>query len=1111
MKAITPACAIAAALTANAHAANAIKPDATMLRFPDVSASHVAFVYANDIWIVPREGGQATPLATPTGAESAPRFSPDGSTIAFVANYDGDRDLYTLPIAGGPAHRVTHHPGNETLNDWTPKGDKLLFHTPGLAGNRRLDQLFTINASGGMYDKLPVPYGTFGAISPDGRTLAYTPYTRDSRTWKRYRGGWATDIWLYNLKTNAAEKITDWEGTDTQPMWHKKTLYYLSDASPNHRKNIWSYNTKSKQHAQLTSFTDYDCKYPAMGPGPNAKGEIVLQNGSQLHLINLANGKATPIEISIPGDRPNLRPEPIDASKHMGASSLSPTGKRLAVEARGDIWSLPATKGATRNLTRTSGVAERQPQWSPDAKWISYISDQTGEYELWVMPTDTSAQPRQLTTSTDRYRNNAGWSPDSKHLAYTDNAGNAYIVNLDSGATTTVATDEWGGAPSILWSHDSAWIALTLADANLNACVWLYELANGNLARASHPMFNTADLVFDREGDFLYAISDRNFSPTLSSLPNDTGIAYEDSQVILAFPLRQDVASPLLPESDEEDLDSDEDADEDADDDDTDENEDAGDDDEDAEEEEEEEVDPITIDLADFESRAILIPVDAGAIFNLNVTEDAKLIYVRRDNDESAVIIFDPTEDDPEEKTVAADIQGYSISADGSKIDIRKSGKHYITDAKADQKLEDAVPTNAMTVYIDPREEWTQIFNDAWRVMRDYFYDPNMHGIDWPAIREHYEPILADCATRDNVTYVIQEMISELNVGHAYYRPRPSDTGPSLSVGLLACDFTLDNGAYRIDNIVRGADWDADAKGPLSQPGVDVNNADYLLAVNGVPMDTSKDPWAAFIGLANQIVELTVSTNPTIDDEARKIVVKTLSSESTVRFHAWVESMRNYVDQNSDGQVGYIYVRDVVFGGMNDMYRQFFGQITKPALIIDDRWNAGGFVFLPGRLIEMLDRPRTAYWARRHGHDWRYPSDAHQGPKAMMINSLSASGGDLFPYLFKQAGLGPLVGTRTWGGLVGLSGNPGFIDGTSMSVPNFGFYETNGTWGIEGHGVDPDIDVIDDPSKMLNGRDPQLDAAIKYLLDELQRNPYAPPTRPNYPDRSGMGLPDADK
>jgi tricorn protease len=936
--------------------------------------------------------------------------------------------------------------------------------------------------------------------------------TRDGRTWKRYRGGWATDIWLFNLTTKAAEKITDWEGTDTQPMWHADTLYYLSDAGPRHRKNIWAYSSRDKTHTQLTKFTEFDCKYPAIGPGASGNGEIVLQNGANLHLVNLTNGNTTALDISIPGDRPNLRPEPIDASDHIARTSISPTGKRLAVEARGDIWSLPANKGASRNLTRTSGVAERQPQWSPDAKWISYMSDKSGEYEPWVMSTDGATPPRLLATHTDRYRFNGAWSPDSKHLIYTDNSGAAYRVELETGNIVNFATDQWGNRPGMVWSHDSAWLAVTLTDENLNNCVWLYELATGILTRATHPMFNTADLVFDREGDFLYAVSDRNFSPQISSLPNDTGIAYEDSQVILAFPLREDVASPLLAESDEEGADSDdddeEDTEEDADEESDDEDDDEADDDDDDEEEDKE---PITIDLASFESRAILIPVDAGVINNLNVTESGALIYTRRDNGETAVIIFDPTDDDPEEKTVASDIRGYSISADGSKIDIIKSGSHYIVDAAADQKLEDAVPTNAMTAYINPREEWAQIFNDSWRVMRDYFYDPNMHGVDWQAVRKQYEPILADCATRDNVSHVIQEMISELNVGHAYYRPRPSETGPTLSVGMLACDFAFENNAYRIEKIVRGAPWDANAKGPLSQPGIDVNEGDYLLAVNSVPIDPNKDPWAAFIGLADQIVEITISENPTIDDEARTVVVETLSSESTIRYYAWVESMRSYVDSHSDGQVGYIYVRDVVFGGMNDMYRQFYGQINKPALIIDDRWNAGGFVFLPGRLIEMLDRPNTAHWARRHGHDWRYPSDAHQGPKAMMINSLSASGGDLFPYLFKQAGLGPLVGTRTWGGLVGLSGNPGFIDGTSMSVPNFGFYENDGTWAIEGHGVDPDIEVIEDPSKMQNGRDPQLDAAMDYLLSELRNNPAQPTRRPEYPNRSGMGLPDSDK
>lgn len=1115
-----------------AKAESDMQPHAGMLRFPDVGSSQIVFVHANDLWLVSREGGTATPLASPPGQELFPRFNPDGSTIAFVGNYEGDRDLYIIPTGGGIAFRATYHPANETLCDWTPDG-RLMYSTNGFAGLGRQTQLYTTSPEGGLPAKVPVPYGANGAVSPDGKWLAYTPHSRDFRTWKRYRGGMATDIWLFNLVTHQSRKITDWEGTDTQPMWHGETVYYLSDAGPSHRLNIWSYDTEAGTRRQVTEFREFDVKWPSVGPGPDGRGEIVFQNGSELYLLGLATRKATAVKIQIPGDRPKIRRRAVDASDFIGAWNVSSTGKRAVFEARGDIWTVPAKEGSPRNLTRTSGVAERDPSWSPDGRWIAYLSDATGEYELYVTQSDGKKEARQLTSDGELYRYNPTWSPDSKHIAFADMSGALYLHTVETGKTKLVDTDPWSNPPNPRWSRDSRWIAYAVAGENRNSAIWLFELENGEKHQVTSGAFNDSWPTFDRDGDFLYFASNRDFS---SPIYEDIGTTfiYADTDVLISVPLRDDVSSPLAPKSDEEkwgdekeengdDEEKGEDKKDQAEDDeDNDDSKDEASGDEDNDEKdgkkEEKEIKPLVIAIDGFESRAIQLPISKGNFSTLAVNDKGKLIYIRRSargsDDKPSIKIYDPKakkEEDKKEKTVVDKAGVFAITADGKKLLVHKDdGNYAIVDAAADQKADEKVPLGGMTAYVDPREEWRQIFNEAWRIHRDFFYVPNMHGVDWPAMRDHYAKMLDDCVSRDDVTYVIGEMIAELNVGHAYVRGAGDvESEPRVSTGMLGCDFELDDGAFRITKIYQGAPWDLDARGPLSQPGTDVKEGDYLLAVNGVPLDTARDPWAAFQGSADRTITLTVSEEPTMGDSAREIVVKTAGSEATYRYRAWIEENRAHVDERTDGRVGYIYVPNTGRQGQNELVRQFFGQIDKAALIIDERWNGGGQI--PTRFIELLNRPITNYWARRHGKDWPWPPDAHQGPKCMLINGLAGSGGDAFPAYFRQAGLGKLIGMRTWGGLVGISGNPRFIDGGSTSAPTFGYYKKDGTWGIEGHGVDPDIEIIDDPAKMADGADPQLDAAIDHILAELDRNPYKPPARPSPPDRSAMGIADADR
>lgn len=1133
------------ALSAETH-----RPHGGMLRYPDVSATHIVFVYANDLWLVGRDGGVATLLASPPGQELHPKFSGDGQTIAFVGNYEGNRDLYVLPTLGGISRRVTYHPASEQLCEWAPDG-RLIFMTNGFAGLPRQMQLFTISPEGGLPEQLPVPYGANGAISPDGQWLAYQPHSIDFRTWKRYRGGMATDIWLLNLRTNESRKITDWEGTDTLPMWHGSTIYYLSDEGEPYRLNIWAYDTDSRQRRQITKFEEFDVKWPSIGPGPTGKGEIVFQYGPRLMLLDLATGQSKAVDVIIPGDRPLLRPKKTDVSNFLSSWNISATGKRALFEARGDVWTVPAKEGSPRRLTRTSGAAERDPIWSPDGRWIAYLSDATGEYEIYVLQSDGVGEPRQITKDGTHFRFLVSWSPDSKRIVFTDKAGAMFLCDAETGASTLVDTDPWTGQLRPSWSHDSRWMVYSKGSDNRNNAIWLYNVETGAKQQVTSDMFNDTWPTFDREGDFLYFSSNRDFgSPVYEDL--GTTWVYAATDKLYAVPLRKDVKSPLAPKSDEEKWEEKKDGEEGKKDEngkdgeaenqtgERDGNGSEGTEDKPADEKKDadnksdkkkKEKKPVEIDLEGFEARAIELPAKRGNYSQLSVNDKKQLLYVRSSprgiEDRSSIFIidlFDEKADTKEEKTVAADAGSYAISSDGKKLLIRKGegagppGRRsgggapgfYIVSAAADQKLDKPVSMAGMGIDVDPRAEWRQIFKEAWRLHRDYFYVANMHGVDWKAVGRQYEAMLEDCTSRDDLTYVIGEMISELNVGHAYVRGFGDvEREPQVPVGLLGCDYTFENGAYRIAKIYEGAAWDTDARSPLRVPGHEVNEGEYLLAINGVPLDARRDPWSALVGLAGRGVTLTVSTRPAKDEDAREVVVKTLDSEVPQRYRAWIEKNRAYVADQTRGRVGYIYVPNTGVDGQNDLFRQFQGQKHLAALIIDERWNGGGQI--PTRFIELLNRPATNYWARRDGNDWPWPPDAHQGPKCMLINGLAGSGGDMFPWLFRQSGLGKLIGTRTWGGLVGITGIPQFIDGGNTNVPTFGFYKNNGTWGVEGHGVDPDLEVIDDPAKMVGGKDPQLDAAIGHILYELEHNPYVPPRRPAPPDRRGMGIPVEDR
>lgn len=1231
------ACAIVA-LAGAAASAQETAPHAGMLRYPDVSRTHIAFSYANDLWLVPKSGGQATRLSSPAGAEALARFSPDGQSLAFTGNYDGGRDLYTLPIAGGIPTRVTHHPAGEWLTDWTAGGE-LLFFQNGLNGLQRQTDIFTVSPTGGLPERLPVPYGANGAISDDGVWLAYTPHTRDTRTWKRYRGGMATDIWLFNLQTNESRKITDWEGTDSIPMWHGSKVFYLSDNGAEHRLNIWSYDVESGRRDQLTDFAEYDCKFPSIGPGDNGEGEIVFQNGSSLYLLDLGSGRAETVTVTIPGDRPKLKSHTVNAVEFINDGGISATGKRAVVEARGDIWTVPAENGAPRQITDSSGAAERSPAWSPDGRWIAYFSDETGEYQVHLTQSDGKGETRQLTSGSENFYFQTFWAPDSEKLIVVDKTGALNLIDVESGESRVLDRDEWANQPGVSWSHDSRFITYAKADPRAMATsIWIYDLENDEAHQVTSGFFNDTSPAFSRKGDYLFYASNRDFT---SPEYEDVGLSfiYANTGKLIAVPLNSEVENASLIEADNETWEDESDESDDAESADDAEggDEDTGDEAEapaspihgvwagkvsglsqipgmtedsmdfkmtiianedgsfvgsseamgesssydsvtfdegtgkftatksegpitqkmegtlsgdtitgtwtvvemqisgtfevtrtdekpDASEIEDSGGDdkPVEIDFEGFEARGFELPVASGTFMGLVSNDKGQLIYMSISNGLPSVKLIDVTDEEPEEKTVVGGAGLADISGDGKKLLVAQGNDAVaIVSASPGQSMGKKLDASGLIKTVNPREEWEQIFTDAWRRHRDFFYVKNMHGVDWDKVYDQYHAMLQDAASREDVSFIIGEMIAELNIGHAYYSGGDGEDTETVSVGMLGADFEVGSevdeegethSAYRIARLYEGAAWDSDARNPLKQQGMDVAEGTYVLAVNGRPVGTDKDPWAAFVGTAGKQTTITFADALLGDEETRNerdVTLRPMGSESNLRYRAWIEHNRKYVEDATDGRVGYIYVPNTGVDGQNNLFRQFYGQIGKEALVIDERWNGGGQI--PNRFIELLNRPRTNYWARRDGKDWPWPPDSHQGPKCMLINGLAGSGGDMFPWLFKHHGVGKLIGTRTWGGLVGISGVPGLIDGGYTAVPTFGFYETDGTWGIEGHGVDPDIEVIDDPSLLARGVDPQLDAAIELMLEEIETHGYHPAPRPQDPDRSGMGVTDQDK
>jgi len=999
-----------------------------------------------------------------------------------------------VPAAGGTPQRVTWHPGDDRLLDWTPDGKQLLFAS-GRSHGVRVNQFFRVAPSGGLPQKLPVPYGEFGALAADGRRIAYTTKAREFRTWKRYRGGLAPDIWLFDLESLEARNLTANDANDLQPMWHGDRLYFLSDRGPHQRYNVWVLDRPGSEPRQVTHFTDTDITFPAIGPQ-----EIVFETGGRLYLLDLASEAVREVEVEVVTDLATLRPREVEVGRLIQGANISPTGARALFEARGEVFTVPAEHGIVRRLGQGSASAERFPAWSPDGARVAYWSDALGEYELTIEDA-RGGDPQTLTELGPGFRYRLFWSPDSRKIAFIDNTQTIRCIDVDSKAVTEVGQLRHWLHPALLefelsWSPDSRWIAYARDLESEQEAIVLFDTAAGTSQQVTSGFYSDSGPVFDPGGEYLYYRSNRSLEPVSSDL--DSTWVYPNTAVLVAVPLRKDVAAPLPPRNDEEGAEEPDEADrksEGA--------EGAGkknkagkgkDGGEPEEEAGEKPPEPVEIDLEDFEARAVVLPPAPGNYGKLRAVS-GKLVFHRAPRTGSAdetspIVLFDF--ETREEQTVLDNADAFELSADGKKLLVAVDGGWAIVDLAPGAKIEDRLPTGSLRMLVDPRAEWHQMFDDVWRTYRDNFYDPGMHGLDWDAVGRRYRALLDDAVTRWDVDFVMGELVGELNASHTYIFGGDMEQAPRLPVGLLGIDWELDGNAYRVARIVRGASWDAESRSPLLRPGVGVSEGDYILAVNGVPLDPGREPWAALAGLAGETVELTVNDRPALDG-SRRVLVETLDDDRRLRQLEWIEANRKRVAEATDGRVGYVYVPNTGVSGQTELVRQYVSQVTTEGLIVDERWNAGGQ--LPDRFVELMNRQRVTYISFRYGGPVPHPWPSHIGPKVMLINGWAGSGGDAFPFFFREMDAGPLIGERTWGGLIGPAFAHVLVDGGVFTAPPGRLYGPDGTWFAEGHGVDPDIPVVDDPALLARGRDPQLEAAIAEVLRRIAAQPprFMPP------------------
>jgi len=1073
--------------------------EARVLRFPAVSDDQIVFTYAGDLYTVPLAGGVARKISSHQGYECFPRFSPDGKWIAFTGEYDGNREVYLIPAEGGIPKRLTYTPslGRDDISDrmgpnnivmgWQHDNKHIIFRSRMREWDDFIGQLYLASTEGDSPKQLPLPRGGFCSYSPDDKKIAYNRIFREFRTWKRYRGGMADDIWVYDFETKKLENITNNPALDIIPMWSGDKIYFISDRDEAKRMNLYVYDLITKETRKLTNFTDFDIKFPSLGPKA-----IVFENGGYIYRFDLASEQTAKVPVVIADDMVSGRSKIIKLSDKVTNFEISPDGKRALFGARGELFTVPAQYGNTRNLTSTPGVHERNSKWSPDGKWIVYISDQSGEDEIYIMPQDGQGSPQQLTKNADTYKYQIYWSPDGKKILWGDKKLRLSYVNVETKEVVEVAKAERFEITQYAWSPDSRWVAYEKPEKEGMNKVYLYSLDAKRSCEVTDGWYTSGDPAFSADGKYLFFVSDRDFNPIFSR--TEWNHAYLSMSRVYFVTLSKDVKSPFEPKSDEVTLKKEEVPEK--------SDEKAKKEEKKSEEKKAETAKAVTlkVDSEGLKNRIVALPIDVANYWHITSVGDTVYYQKMGDQDKGPSLkMYDFAE---LKETDLGEVNGYEISADQKKMIVGKSGTYAIIDLpKAPIKIDTKLDLSGLEMALDLRQEWNQIYEECWRQMKYFFYDPNMHGVDWEAMKLRYRALAQAVNHRADLTYVIGELIGELNIGHTYVGGGDFPQVDKVKVGMLGAQFEREpkTGYFKIAKILRGQNWDKSLRSPLTEVGVNVKEGEFLIAINGKPADKLVDPYGTLLNTVGKQVTLRVNSLPE-EKGSREVVVIPIETEQHLYYYNWVQDNIEKVAKATNGQVGYIHLPDMGVPGLNEFVKYFYPQLRKKALIIDVRGNGGGSV--SPMLIERLMRQIVMVEMSRNTISNPDPNDLMLGPKVCLINEFSASDGDIFPYRFKKMGLGKLIGKRTWGGVVGIRGSLPLLDGGFLNKPEFAPYSADGKeWIIEGKGIEPDIYVDNDPAKEYAGIDEQLNKAIEVILEELKTKGKELPPIPPFPKK----------
>jgi len=1073
-------------------APKAMGQEARLLRFPAVHGNQVVFSYAGDLYTVDRSGGTARKLTSHPGYEMFPRFSHDGKKIAFTAQYDGNTEVYIMPAEGGEPKRLTFTPTldrddiadrmgpNNIVMAWSHDDKYIIFRGRGSSFNSFKGQLYRVPVEGGLTEELPFSVASWATYNADGSKLAMNRVFREFRTWKYYKGGMADDVWIFDVKSGKSENISNNPAQDVFPMYYKDKVYYLSDRD--RIANLFEYDTKTRQTRKVTDFKEFDCKFPSLG-----NDAIAFENGGYIYLYNLNDGKTTKVNVKLAEDFASGRSKQIDASKFINSYAVSPDGKRAAFAGRGDVFTVPAKGGVTRNLTRTPGVHDRNVEWSPDGQWVSFISDRTGEDEVYIQKQDGTEEAKPITKGGGSYKFNPVWSPDSKYLLLADRSQTLYYVEVATGKKVVVYQSPYSEMNEYTFSPDSKWIAyVEPGRARSYQTIKLYNLESKKTIAVTDQWYESSTPAFSPDGKYLYFVSYRDFNPIYSN--TEWNHAYNDMARVYMVRLAASTKSVFEPEESEVEVKKDTAEDK------KEADKKGGDDKKSAD------AGTVVVDEEGIADRIESLPVAPGFYGYLQPVADG-IYYFSGSRTRMRGVRYFSLKDKKENEI--GDFSAFLISSNRKKALLKKGNDWFLEDlSPSKMEPKNKLDLSGMTFITDLRAEWKQVYDESWRQMRDYFYDPNMHGVNWKAMREKYAPLLAHVNHRNDLTYLIGEMIGELNVGHAYVNSGDRPEVERIKLGLLGATFEKDrSGYFKIASILPGLSWDKSKISPLRAPGVDVKEGEYIISINGIDVSKYANLYELLVGKAGQMVELQVAKAPKAHD-ARRVVVKPIADESDLYYQKWIDDNIAKVEKASGGRIGYVHIPDMGPAGLNQFARYFYPQLDKEALIIDDRGNGGGNV--SPMIIERLLRKPALGAHMRNATVPTIKPDAHVGPKVCLIDQYSASDGDMFPYQFRFHGIGPLIGQRTWGGVVGIRGSLPFIDGGDMRKPEFAHFAADGSkFIIEGEGVTPDIEVINDPHDEFLGKDAQLERAIEELKKKLaEPGQKGVPNIPPFPNKS---------